>query len=123
MCEAERVVDTRAFEISSWSVLKESMAILTSAHYIEALDDWRMKSKALVWGWSWRRVKAGDDLVAMHEERNVNFGASGRTLSIRACKAWHLSPANPGRNHPFESTKGDIKETKCRRRWHPNAMR
>jgi len=109
MCEAERVVDTRAFEISSWSVLKESMAKLTSAHYIKALDDWRMKSKALVWGWSWRRVKVGDDLVAMHEERNVNFGASGRALSIGAYTALHLSPANPGRNHPFESRRADIK--------------
>jgi hypothetical protein len=44
MCEAERVVDTRAFEISSCSVLKESIANLLYAHYSRAFSDARMKS-------------------------------------------------------------------------------
>lgn len=105
MCEAERVVDTRAFETSSWSVLKESMANLMSAHYIGPLGDWRMKSAALVWGWSWRRVKVGEHLVAMHEERNVNFGASGRALSIRACKAIAPVTCQPWSHSPLHITK------------------
>lgn len=41
ICDAERVVATRAFEISSWSDLKESILLLVHAHYLYTLYDRR----------------------------------------------------------------------------------